>query len=91
VFENRALKRIFGPKWEEVTGGWRKLHDDELQSCGVITVRRKEFMGRVACMRDENFLTECWLESLIESKVLSSLAMKVTAFCVVTPCGLVGR
>jgi hypothetical protein len=26
VFENRALRRIFGPKWEEITGGWTKLH-----------------------------------------------------------------
>jgi hypothetical protein len=30
VFENRVLMRIFGPKREEVTGGWRKLHDEEL-------------------------------------------------------------
>jgi hypothetical protein len=26
VFENRVLRRIFGPKRDEVTGGWRKLH-----------------------------------------------------------------
>jgi hypothetical protein len=30
VFENRVLRRIFGPKRDEVTGGWRKLHTDEL-------------------------------------------------------------
>jgi hypothetical protein len=30
VFENRVLKRIFGPKRDEVTGGWRKLHNEEL-------------------------------------------------------------
>jgi hypothetical protein len=30
VFENRVLRRIFGPKWDEVTGGWRKLHNEEL-------------------------------------------------------------
>jgi hypothetical protein len=29
VFENRVLRRIFGPKREEVTGQWRKLHDEE--------------------------------------------------------------
>jgi hypothetical protein len=29
VFENRALRRIFGPKRNEVTGGWRKLHNEE--------------------------------------------------------------
>jgi hypothetical protein len=30
VFENRALRRSFGPKRDEVTGGWRKLHNEEL-------------------------------------------------------------
>jgi hypothetical protein len=30
VFENRVLRRIFGPKRNEVTGEWRKLHNEEL-------------------------------------------------------------
>jgi hypothetical protein len=30
VFENRALRKIVGPKWGEVTRDWRKLHDEEL-------------------------------------------------------------
>jgi hypothetical protein len=30
VFENRVLKRVFGPKRDEVTGEWRKLHTEEL-------------------------------------------------------------
>jgi hypothetical protein len=30
VFENKVLRRIFGPKRDEVTGGWRKLHNEEL-------------------------------------------------------------
>jgi len=30
VFENRVLKRISGPKRDEVTGEWRKLHNEEL-------------------------------------------------------------
>jgi hypothetical protein len=30
VFENRTLRRIFGPKRVEVTGGWKKLHNKEL-------------------------------------------------------------
>jgi hypothetical protein len=30
VFENRLLKRIFGPKRDEVTGEWKKLHNEEL-------------------------------------------------------------
>jgi hypothetical protein len=31
VFENRVLRRIFGPKSDEVMGGWRKLHNEELR------------------------------------------------------------
>jgi len=30
VFENRVLRRIFGPKRDEVTGDWRRLHNGEL-------------------------------------------------------------
>jgi hypothetical protein len=30
VFENRVLRRIFGPKKDEVTGEWRRLHNEEL-------------------------------------------------------------
>jgi hypothetical protein len=32
VFENRVLRRIFGPKRDEETGGWRKLHNEELHN-----------------------------------------------------------
>jgi hypothetical protein len=32
VFEKRVLRRIFGPKKDEVTGGWRKLHNEELHN-----------------------------------------------------------
>jgi hypothetical protein len=32
VFENRVLRRTFGPKMEEVAGGWRKLHNEELHN-----------------------------------------------------------
>jgi hypothetical protein len=31
VFENRVLRRIFGPKRDEVTGEWKKLHNEELR------------------------------------------------------------
>jgi hypothetical protein len=31
VFENRVLRGIFGPKRDEVTGEWRKIHDEELE------------------------------------------------------------
>jgi hypothetical protein len=32
VFEKRVLRRIFGPKRDEVTGGWRKLHNEEFHN-----------------------------------------------------------
>jgi hypothetical protein len=32
VFKNRVMRRIFGPKRVEVTGEWRKLHNDELHN-----------------------------------------------------------
>jgi hypothetical protein len=32
VFENRVLRRIFGPKRDEMTGGWRELHKEELRN-----------------------------------------------------------
>jgi hypothetical protein len=32
VFEKRVLRRIFGPKREEVTGDWRQLHNEELHN-----------------------------------------------------------
>jgi hypothetical protein len=33
VFENRVLRRVFGPKRDEVKGKWRKLHNEELNDC----------------------------------------------------------
>ena len=30
AFENWVLRKMFGPKWDEVTGEWRKLHNEEL-------------------------------------------------------------
>jgi hypothetical protein len=32
VFENRVPRRIFGPKRDDIIGGWRKLHDEELHN-----------------------------------------------------------
>jgi hypothetical protein len=32
VFENRVLRRIFGPKRDDVTGEWRKLHNEEFHN-----------------------------------------------------------
>ena len=59
VFENRVLRRIFGPKRDGVTGEWRKLHDEELNSLysspkivRVIKSRRMRWTGHVARMEE---------------------------------------
>jgi hypothetical protein len=48
VFQNRVLKKIFGPKRNEVTGGWRKLHNEELHylysSPSIIRIIRSRSM-----------------------------------------------
>jgi hypothetical protein len=48
VFENRVLRRIFGPKRDEVTGSWRKLHNEELHglysSSGIVRVIKARMM-----------------------------------------------
>jgi hypothetical protein len=60
VFENSALRGIFGPKMEEVAGGWRRLHNEELHNLyaspiiiRVIKSRMMRWVGHVVCMRDE--------------------------------------
>jgi hypothetical protein len=59
VFENRVLRRIFGPKRDEVRKKWRKLHNEELHdlysspSIGrVIKSRRIRWAGHVASMKE---------------------------------------
>jgi hypothetical protein len=48
VFENRVLRRIFGPKRDEMTGEWRKLHNEELHdlysSPGIIRIIKSRRM-----------------------------------------------
>jgi hypothetical protein len=56
VFENRVMRRIFGPKRKDVAGGWRRLHNEELcnlyASLNIIRVvkLRMKWVGHVVCM-----------------------------------------
>jgi hypothetical protein len=60
VFENRVLRRIFGPKRDEVTGEWRKLHNEELHNLysspdimRQVKSRQMRWVGHVARMGEE--------------------------------------
>jgi hypothetical protein len=56
LFENRVLRRLFGPKRDEVTGEWRRLHNEELNdlyspnTIRVIKSRTMSWVEHVACM-----------------------------------------
>ena len=61
MFEHRVLRRIFGPKRDEVTGEWRKLHNEELNDLysspdviQVIKSRRIKWAGHVAHMGERS-------------------------------------
>jgi hypothetical protein len=60
VFENRVLRRIFGSKRDEVTGDWRKLHNEELHNLysssiiRAIRSRKVRWAGHVARMKEKD-------------------------------------
>jgi hypothetical protein len=60
LFENRVLRRVFGPKRDEVTGKWRKLHNEELNDLyslpnivRVVKSRRRRWAGHAGRMGEE--------------------------------------
>jgi hypothetical protein len=70
VFENRMLRRIFGPKRVEVTGDWRKLHNEELHNLysspsiiRMIKSKRMRWAGHVAGIRRRGMYIGYWWES----------------------------
>jgi hypothetical protein len=70
VFENRVLRRIFGPKRDETTVGWRKLHNEKLcnlySSPNIIRLiksKRVQWAGHVAGMRRRGTHIGFWWES----------------------------
>jgi len=68
VFENMVLRRIFGPRRDEVTGEWRRLHNEELNdlysspnNVRVIKWRRMRWAGHVARVGEERRgKGSCW-------------------------------
>jgi hypothetical protein len=70
VFENRVLRRIFGPKRDEVTGGWRKLRNEELHNLysspsiiRMIKSRRIRWAEHIARIGRRGVLIGFWWES----------------------------
>jgi hypothetical protein len=73
VFENRVLRRIFGPKRDEVTGDWRRLHNEERyavfssrDNIRVIKSRRMRWTEHVARMGDRRGVYRFWWGDLRE-------------------------
>jgi hypothetical protein len=70
MFQNRVLRRIFGPQREEVAGGWRRVNNEELHnlyvSSDIITViksRRLKWVEHVAQMGDMRKAYKRWSEN----------------------------
>jgi hypothetical protein len=70
VFENRVLRRIFGPKRDAVTSEWRKLHNKELHNLysspsitRIIKLREMRGAGHVARMGRRGMSIDYWWES----------------------------
>ena len=70
MFENMVLRRIFGLRRDEVTGEWRRSHNEELNDlyCSpnivrVIKFRRMRWTGHVARMGEERVVIGSWWEN----------------------------
>jgi hypothetical protein len=70
VFENRALRTIFGPKGGEVTGEWRKQHNEQLHDLysspsiiRIMKMRAMRWKEHVARMGKRGTCVGCWQES----------------------------
>ena len=71
VFENRVLRRIFGPKRDKETGEWRRLHNEKLNDLysspsifRAIKSSRMSWAGHVARMGRREMYTGCWWGNL---------------------------
>jgi hypothetical protein len=82
VFENRVLRRIFGPKRDEATGEWRRPHNEEVNDLysspniiRVIKSRRMRWAGQVACMGEKRGAYRIWWGDLREGDHLGDLGV----------------
>jgi hypothetical protein len=79
VFENRVLRRIFGPKRDGVTGEWRRLHNKGLydlyspNTIPVVKSRRRRWAGHVARRGIREAHTGFWWRDLRERNYLEGL------------------
>jgi hypothetical protein len=69
VFEKRVLRKVFGPNRDEVMGGWRNLHNEELHNLysspsiiRILKSRRMGLVGLVACMGRRGMRIKIWWE-----------------------------
>jgi hypothetical protein len=83
-FENRILRRIFGPKKNGMTGGWRKLHNEELHDLyslasmiRIIKSKRMGWAGHVAQMGEKSHTaltsqkTPCFIVTAVKTSNLT--------------------
>jgi len=82
VFENRVLRRIFGPRRDEVTGEWSRIHNEELNdlysSPNIVRVtksRRMNWAGHVARMGVERACIRSWWGNHMEGEQWGDLGV----------------
>jgi hypothetical protein len=82
VFENRVLRMMFGPKRDDVTGEWRRLHTEKLyalySSANIIQAiksKRIGWVGHVAYIGDRELHTGFWWGDVMERDHLEDIGV----------------
>jgi hypothetical protein len=69
VFQNRVLRRLFGPKTDKIMGSWRKCIIMSFSSPNIIRIiklRRMQWARHLACMGEKRMHGGFWWENLTE-------------------------